>query len=263
MSWTNELASRKPDNPLDDGYETPGFGEARLARLREVLKMDDWNFHPDSAGFYGFSEGICFLGGIDPEGSIDGQHFAPRFLPGAVEAYKVTDPVRVDEAGDLQEAIQERLDRLRGLRGRNGLKLDGLVHVAEAIEAAVLRKLDPPWLVIANEDRICAAQIPPELRTNDEVRRELKIVASSKGGKSRAGANKKTQVLEKECLPIFEELRAAGFKGHLCRNGRPNAASISDAIYQRLVNDGKTPDQVLPEIPSIARRVRSWMKSIK
>ncbi|MEI4262667.1 hypothetical protein [Roseovarius sp. D0-M9] len=129
-------------NPLDDDYETPSRDEFLLHRLRQVLDEDFWHFGPGSQAFAGFSEGICFLGGIFPEGGHESPDYAPRFLPGGKERYGFHETIAVDEAWQLREAVEEDLNVL------TGLQLSGHVSPRKAIDEAVKFKFYPPWLKV-------------------------------------------------------------------------------------------------------------------
>ena len=197
-------------NPLDDDYETPKREQFLLQRLRDVLAKDYWNFGPGSQGLAGFSEGICFLGGIFPAGSHEAPVYAPRFLPGAKERYGFHDIIAVDEASRLREAVEQELQSLRAL------KLSGYIPPRKAIDEAVRFKFYPPWLEVAKEDLKCARNLPPYLLNNDEIRKKIHRNNARKGGLNRAGKNETTRFLNETVFAEFEKLQASGFSQGEC-----------------------------------------------
>lgn len=244
-------------NPLADDYQPPTRDEFLLQRLRGALSKNYWNFGPGSQGLAGFSEGICFLGGIFPAGSHEAPVYAPHFLPGAKERYGFHDIVAVDEASRLREAVEQDLQSLRAL------KLSGYIPPRKAIDEAVRFKFYPPWLEVAKEDLKCARNLPPYLLSNDEIRKKFHRNNARKGGLNRAGKNETTRFLNETVFAEFEKLQSRGLPQDVCTNaGRPVATRIADKIYHQLSKDGALDDlKEPPEIPTIAERIRVWLKN--
>lgn len=228
---------------------------AQLDRLREVLAMRFWHFGPGSPSFDGFSQGICFLGGIYPDGSHASPEYAPRFLPNALASYGFKDRFSSAHAEELRESVTECLNYLRGL------KLEGLISVKDAITAASKVHIGMPWLKIATSDIDCARFLPLELRSDDKVREKIKHQSAAAGGKARAAKNVQTQQINTKARSEFEKLRATGFSKDLRTvEGKPVATKIADRIYHVMSEDGSNESDNPPSVSTIASHVRKWLK---
>jgi hypothetical protein len=262
MNWISALASKKitSDTFTSSDQSHPSARslreEAQLLRLREVLAMKHWNFGPGSVGFDGFSQGICFLGGIYPEGSHSSSEYGPRFLPGALQSYGFSGIVKSAETGHLRETVTEHLNYLRGLQ------LRGFETVKDAINAASKIGANPCWLEVAASDFQCACYLPIEFQENDKVRARIKHLYAKAGGNARASKDKKTQLINSEIRKIFEALRSQGFsKDLLTHNGKPVAKRISNVIYFKIINDENSDIDDPPSVETIAYHISKWLKN--
>ncbi len=261
MNWINALTLKKAnsdgsmsDNSNDHISRSP-LEAAQLDRLREVLALRFWHFGPGSPSFDGFSQGICFLGGIYPDGSHASPEYSPRFMPNALASYGFRDRFSSAHAEELRESVTECLNYLRGL------KLEGLVPVKDAITAASKVNIGMPWLQIAASDIECARFLPLELRSDDEVREKIKHQSAASGGRARAAKNVQTQQINTKARSEFEKLRKAKYSKDLRTvKGKPVATKIADKIYHIMSEDGSSESDNPPSVSTIASHVREWLK---
>ncbi len=153
MNWIGALNEKKANsdaltssNPSGPISRSP-LEDAQLVRLREVLSMEYWHFGPGSAGFDGFSQGVCFLGGIYPDDSHASPVYALRFLPDALKSYGFSHMPAPVDIGDLRAAVTESLNYLRGI------PVNGLTAVKIAITAASKAGARLPWLAVVGKRR--------------------------------------------------------------------------------------------------------------
>ncbi len=237
--------------------------EAELDRLRNVLAQEYWNFSLGDGQFNGFSEGVCILGGIAPRLSqMSRYHFGvsygPAILPGALGLFnRKTVPHGIDGLNFLEEVG-------RSLVMVSALGLKGLVSPIRAISTASIYKIVPPWLGVAADDLHCAQCLPQELRSNDEVRRNIRREIARHGGQSRAAKNAKTKAINSEVRRVFNELQAIGFGGLRTKGSdRPNGRAIADAIYEKLTRHELVTEEHLPSLETIVKHVQTWLKDNK
>lgn len=250
------MAHAKHRSEDDYGIGDKPDGPAGLEWLRLWLESEFWNFDLGRHQFDGHSEGLCVLAGINPQESRRTKdQYGPEFLRGANTLYNVTS-ISEENQWRIKEDIDNFIDDLKslGLRGR--------VHCHDAIMAAVDKNLSPPWLGAANDDFECAKRLPATLRTNNNIIERINRGASSKGGRNRAEKNAKTQIIEKQALQEFEDLKEKKFPD--CRtksSNKPIARKIADCIYHRLSQRSDVMDEHLPELPTLEKRVAKWLKN--
>ncbi len=261
MNWIGVLIDKQTERIEETPYDEELFGVCsargvQLEMLEYWLDKEFWDFDRGYCQFDGASEGHCILAGIDPENSKwTADQYGPEFLPDSIEFYGYSQ-ISAENEWHLKEAIDRHISDLKSL----GLK--GRVHCHKALEACDKNKLEPPWLAAANNDFECARRLPAKLRTNDEIIQRIKGAASSKGGSNRASKNAKTQLLNTVGREEFEKLEAKGFPDCLAKSSnRPKAPDIADVIYPVLCQRAEEIDVEPPELPTIAGRVRQWLKN--
>ncbi len=239
--------------------------QLRLDRLKERLAQKHWDFSKSYNSFDGFSEGVCLLGGIDPTSSqeVAGQYGA-SFLPGGLKKYWEDQPYPSwDRAEQLRHSVREGLSRYAAL------SLKGRVPVKTAILAADKAGLSVPWLEAANKDADCAKNVPPQLRTNDEVRRQIRHKRSVEAGKSRSAKCPKIRLLNEYAKPIFDRLSENGFEKKLCTSkGHPVNRKIADVIYFEITsndehNFGPYEEYDLPKLTTFLSYVGKWRRALQ
>lgn len=262
MNWIGALASKTKKAFDDADYDEAIFGVRsergdRLEILDDWLRKGFWNFDLGHYQFDGASEGICILAGIDPERSmLTTTEYGPYFLPDTIGFYGY-EKIIADEQSYLKEAVDRRLDDLKSL----GLK--GRVHCRDALETCELKKLDPPWLVAANNDFECAKKLPFRLRTNHEIIQRISREASSKGGQMRAKKDAITKLLNTEGLCEFNRLKKENFPGCWTNSrDRTLATKIADKIYYFLSEKVGDETENLPKLTTVQSAVRKWQKNL-
>jgi hypothetical protein len=250
--------------------------EYQLDLLRDRLSQPRWNFSRGHNSFAGYSEGICLLGGIDPTESFSGSEgIGWQFLPGGLEYYGFQSFPTWDDAWQLDEVVKMTLDHLLAL------ELKGLQVVGTAIRVADKFDMAPPWMKAANADFECAKRLPPRLRTNAEIIKQIRHRDSVKAAHSGAERRGKTPFLNNYVKPIFDQMMRDGFKAvHDVRDGRsPFDTEIAEEIYheirghrepqrgassdhRRLLDQARKywaeHPEVLPQEKTIEVRVRAW-----
>lgn len=231
---------------------------AGIETLERWLSQDHWNFKAKAPYLaLPYSQGTCLLCGIDPDESwvCDDGSYKWEPLAGVLEDLGLKGMPAVHDQRELDDQILSSLEMF------DALSLEKVVRPKEAIETALEAGLDIPWQKAANNDFRCARLLPARAVTSEDFRRRLRLEASAKGGRQRAANDDKTILLDKVFRDEFEKLKAQGFPDCLAMSSQRSVATkIADKIYHTVANSTEFADRELPELTSVAARVRCWQK---
>lgn len=263
------MAEEASGSSPDLGRETDAREKTRQGRLEYWLDNSrHLNFRRDASSFMNYPEGVCILAGIDPELSVSGEEgHGWYFLPGALASFlcpkypcascekgkcNVYPRGFTDDYQSLLDAVERRLCRI------SSVGFDPLLRIRAAVEIAIERKLQIPWL----RKEFISPRLESKLPKHALDRRPRfpgEIAgARGKAGDASAAVNDEAIILKEEVPRLFARFKDNDFKDQrtFATSAHVNWREVTRAIQKEL----DQADPGFPDEDTIYRKVLDLKK---